>query len=279
MWEGQKKTRCKQTLQSAKLIWKRTCVLDGLPGSSLTFLTCRSCTHTYVFCTITVFKYVHLQNKWFWSSSYLVGLVCNHLPFQLSWPTWLHDEYNVFLTDDSENYEEKKKFKRLIMAFQNCTYTEIWSRTRHFKLLNSPVWTFRCWNWGGILGKYLINLLHISYCSQANVMLGLRGLLCGMVLCGAVLCCAVLCCAVRDNDPWLCKPLVSKWLCWSPCIPDACCHFDKYAAHRCPACSSPLLQIEVPFSLLCSSECTNCHEYLGRTFFFKCGSGIPCVLV
>lgn len=40
--------------------------------------------------------------------------------------------------------------------------------------------------------------------------------------------------AVRDNDPWLCKPLVSKWLCWNSCIPDACCLFDKYAVHKCP---------------------------------------------
>ena len=76
-----------------------------------------------------------------------------------------------------------------------------------------------------------------------------------------VLRCAVLCYAVRDNDPWLCKPLVSKWLCWSPCIPDACCHFDKYAAHRDPAGKSSLLQTEVPFSL-CSSKIFNCSEYV-----------------
>lgn len=51
----------------------------------------------------------------------------------------------------------------------------------------------------------------------------------------------LLCCAVRNNDPWLCEPLVSKWLGWSPRIPDACCHRDKYATRRCPACHSPLL--------------------------------------
>lgn len=78
---------------------------------------------------------------------------------------------------------------------------------------------------------------------------------------GAVQRSVVLCYAVRDNDPWLCKPLVSKWLCWSSCIPDACCHFDKYAAHRCPACNNSLLQTEVAFSLLCSSEFVNCLEY------------------
>lgn len=66
----------------------------------------------------------------------------------------------------------------------------------------------------------------------------------GSVQHGAVQRSAALCYAVRDNDPWLCKPLVSKWLCWSSCIPDACCHFDKYAARRCPACNSSLLQIE-----------------------------------
>lgn len=49
----------------------------------------------------------------------------------------------------------------------------------------------------------------------------------GAVQRNVVLYSAVLCYAVRDNDPWLGKPLVSKWLCWSPCIPDACCHFDK----------------------------------------------------
>lgn len=75
----------------------------------------------------------------------------------------------------------------------------------------------------------------------------------GAVQHGAVQRSAALCYAVRDNDPWLCKPLVSKWLCWSPCIPDACCHFDKYAAHRCPARNSSLLQIERLFHVFSHS--------------------------
>lgn len=72
-------------------------------------------------------------------------------------------------------------------------------------------------------GEILINLLHTSDCS------------------GAARRHVLLCCAVRNNDPWLCEPLVSKWLGWSPRIPDACCHRDKYAARRRPACHSPLL--------------------------------------
>lgn len=34
----------------------------------------------------------------------------------------------------------------------------------------------------------------------------------------ALQCTVVLCYAVKDNDPWLCNPLVSKWFCWIPCI-------------------------------------------------------------
>lgn len=80
-------------------------------------------------------------------------------------------------------------------------------------------------------GEILINLLHISDC-------------CGVLLR----------CAVRNNDPWPCEPLVSKWLGWSPRIPDACCHRDKYATSW--ACHSPPLPLELPFGLC--SEVLNC---------------------